>query len=148
MRSRGDLPTVYRALVDAPEAWQQPLAKYKTPNDYIVSTFRALALPVQGRQRGLACVRAARPAHVQPGLACRLAGSQRGLGWRVGADEAHRMGGCGGPARRHAQQRCAARAATARCHADARDTRTAIARAASGAQALTLLLTAPEFLRR
>ena len=29
-----------------------------------------------------------------------------------------------------------------------RDTRTAIARAASGAQALTLLLTAPEFLRR
>jgi uncharacterized protein (DUF1800 family) len=30
----------------------------------------------------------------------------------------------------------------------ATDTRTAITRAASGAQALTLLLTAPEFLRR
>ncbi len=30
--SRGDLPTVYRALLDAPQSWQQPLAKYKTPS--------------------------------------------------------------------------------------------------------------------
>src|SRR6266436_5472453 len=38
LSSDGHLPTVYRALIEAPEAWAQPLSKYKTPNDYIVST--------------------------------------------------------------------------------------------------------------
>src|SRR5579862_6409385 len=46
MASAGDLPTVYRALIDSHEAWAQPLAKYKTPSDYIVSGFRGLGLPV------------------------------------------------------------------------------------------------------
>ena len=32
-------------------AWAQPLSKYKTPSDYIVSTFRGLELPV-GDGRG------------------------------------------------------------------------------------------------
>src|SRR5205085_1386947 len=46
-RSGGDLPTVYRALIGSREAWVQPLAKYKTPSDYIISGFRGLTLPVQ-----------------------------------------------------------------------------------------------------
>ncbi len=41
LQSDGDLPTVYEALIDAPSAWEQPLQKYKTPNDYIISAFRA-----------------------------------------------------------------------------------------------------------
>src|SRR4029077_19923130 len=49
--SRGDLRTVYHALLTAPEAWAQPLSKYKTPSDFIVSTFRGLQLPV-GDGRG------------------------------------------------------------------------------------------------
>jgi uncharacterized protein (DUF1800 family) len=44
--SGGDLPAVYRALLNSPEAWEQPLSKYKTPSDYIVSAFRGLDLPV------------------------------------------------------------------------------------------------------
>src|SRR5580698_4664507 len=36
MHSGGDLPTVYRALLASPEAWTRPLAKYKTPTDYII----------------------------------------------------------------------------------------------------------------
>ena len=34
------------ALIEAREAWLQPLAKYKTPTDYVLSSFRGLALPV------------------------------------------------------------------------------------------------------
>jgi len=40
--SDGALPAVYAALVDSPEAWVEPLAKYKAPSDYLVSAWRAL----------------------------------------------------------------------------------------------------------
>src|SRR5690606_34651823 len=41
----GDLPAAYRALIDCAEAWREPLAKYKTPTDYILSAFRGLDVP-------------------------------------------------------------------------------------------------------
>jgi len=40
--SDGHLPTVYAALLDCPEAWTQPLAKLKSPIEYVVSCLRAL----------------------------------------------------------------------------------------------------------
>jgi uncharacterized protein (DUF1800 family) len=40
--SDGDLPTVYRALVDAPQAWTPVDAKFKTPWDWTVSSMRGL----------------------------------------------------------------------------------------------------------
>jgi uncharacterized protein (DUF1800 family) len=40
--SDGHLPTVHAALVDSPEAWRQPLAKLKSPIEYIVSCLRAV----------------------------------------------------------------------------------------------------------
>lgn len=40
--SGGDLPTVHRALLECPEAWQAPLAKLKSPVEYLVSCLRAL----------------------------------------------------------------------------------------------------------
>ena len=40
--SDGHLPSVYNALLDSPEAWQQPLAKLKSPIEYVVSCLRAL----------------------------------------------------------------------------------------------------------
>ncbi|MCP4329569.1 MAG: DUF1800 domain-containing protein [Alphaproteobacteria bacterium] len=36
----GDLGAMARGLIAAPEAWQQPLAKIKSPNDYVVSALR------------------------------------------------------------------------------------------------------------
>ncbi len=33
---------MYRELIRADESWREPLAKYKTPNDFVISTFRAL----------------------------------------------------------------------------------------------------------
>ena len=41
MDSRGDLPTMHAALVDASESWQLPHAKYKSPQDFVISAFRA-----------------------------------------------------------------------------------------------------------
>jgi len=38
----GSLPALYATLVEAPEAWAEPVAKYKTPSDYLLSTWRAL----------------------------------------------------------------------------------------------------------
>lgn len=39
--SGGELSVVYEALVTAPESWVEPFAKYKTPHDFVISTFRA-----------------------------------------------------------------------------------------------------------
>jgi len=41
-QSRGDLPTVYRALIASPEAWAPQPAKFKTPWEWMVSSLRAL----------------------------------------------------------------------------------------------------------
>ena len=41
-RSGGDLPTVYRALIDAPESWVAAPAKFKTPWEWLVSSMRAV----------------------------------------------------------------------------------------------------------
>jgi uncharacterized protein (DUF1800 family) len=41
--SGGDLKAVTLALIASPEAWAEPLAKYKTPQELVVSAFRALA---------------------------------------------------------------------------------------------------------
>jgi uncharacterized protein (DUF1800 family) len=40
--SDGHLPTVYAALLDCAEAWEPPLAKLKSPIEYVVSCLRAL----------------------------------------------------------------------------------------------------------
>jgi uncharacterized protein (DUF1800 family) len=40
--SGGDLPVVYAALVQAPEAWSEPLPKLKQPIEFIVSALRAV----------------------------------------------------------------------------------------------------------
>jgi uncharacterized protein (DUF1800 family) len=42
LRSDGDLGAVMRALVDSPEAWTTPYAKFKRPEEYLISTLRAV----------------------------------------------------------------------------------------------------------
>ena len=42
LESGGDLPRVYAALVDSPQAYVQPLQKFKTPQECLVSVARAL----------------------------------------------------------------------------------------------------------
>jgi uncharacterized protein (DUF1800 family) len=42
LKSGGDLPLVYAALIESPEGWQNDARKFKTPEDFVFSTLRAL----------------------------------------------------------------------------------------------------------
>ncbi len=44
----GNLAAVSEALVEQPEAWADPFAKVKTPNDFVVSALRATSFQGQG----------------------------------------------------------------------------------------------------
>ena len=41
LRSGGDLPSVYEALIGTADVWRRVFAKYKTPHDFVISTLRA-----------------------------------------------------------------------------------------------------------
>jgi len=41
-RNDGELVPMYRALIEASESWREPYAKFKTPNDFVLSAYRAL----------------------------------------------------------------------------------------------------------
>ena len=141
----GDLPTLYRVLVDAPECWTaQP--RFRTPWDWTLSTLRALDI------------------HPQPPAAAAMATQLGQPVWRPGspagyadasddwvapdlllrrAEMAARLAERAGPfvdARRLAPRLLPGGVGEA--------TATAIARADTPATALALLLVSPEFLRR
>lgn len=146
LRSGGDLPTVYRAIVASPEAWVDAPLKFKNPWEWSVSSFRALGL----RQ-------------VQPGPVVGLMNQLGQPVWKpgqpVGYDDI--AGSWAGPdavmRRVEAAERFASRAPETDARALAAQlfpaavtpsTAQAIARAESPAQALALLLVSPEMMRR
>jgi uncharacterized protein (DUF1800 family) len=48
--SRGDLPTVYRVLIDAPEVWNASAPKFRTPWDWSVAALRGVGTKqIQGQ---------------------------------------------------------------------------------------------------
>lgn len=149
LKSGGDLPTVYRALIDAPEAWQPKQAKFKSPWDWVLSSLRALNI------RDL------------PGKDRQVVGMFAQLGqpiWRPGspagyADTTENWAGGAALMRRvEIADRLAGQSAN---RVDARTlaplvlpeqlsktTRESISRAESPSQGLALMLLSPEFLRR
>ncbi len=145
--SRAHLPTVYAALIDAPESWAQPLAKFKTPADYVYSSYRALGIPIRDGRRALQPFEALGQRSLMPGspagwpdTSADWDGSSALLKRIAWADiVAQRMGNSLN-ARDLAPRLLGATLSN--------DTSTAIARAESGTQALTLLLASPEFMRR
>jgi uncharacterized protein (DUF1800 family) len=145
--SAGDLPTVYRALVGAREAWAQPLAKYKTPADYIVSSFRGLTLPVEPGRAPLAPFELLGQRTWQPGSPAGW--PDRSADWDGASALMKRIEWADAVGARLGSRRDAAALAAELLGANLSEpTRQALARAASGAQAVTLLLAAPEFMRR
>ena len=145
--TRGHLPAVYAALAESPEAWEQPRAKFKTPADYIYSSFRALAIPLREKRRSLQAFETLGQRNLMPGspagwpdTSADWDGSSALLKRIAWADlVAQRMGDA-----RNARELGAQLLGATLTD----DTAKAIARAESGAQALTLLLTCPEFMRR
>jgi uncharacterized protein (DUF1800 family) len=145
--SDGDLPRVHRALIDLPQAWEQPLTKFKTPHDFVISAFRMLDLtPPQGQQM-LGAFQSLGQRPYTPGSPA---------GW---PDKADQWDGPDALLKRiewatTLGERVGSRVNAAEAGAAAlgevmsERTRVAIARAASAAQAVTLLLASPEFQRR
>ena len=146
--SRGDLPAVYAALIDAPEAWAQPLAKFKSPWDWSVSALRGLGVrQLPGKQPAIRLFTQLGQPVWRPGspagwddVAASWTGAQALMN-RVELAErfASRVG-----------DRLDARALGAAILPGTlgQATGTAIARADSPGQGLALLLVSPEFLRR
>ena len=126
----------------------QPLAKYKTPCDYIISAYRGLGLPVEAGHGPLAPFELLGQRTWQPGSPAGW--PDRSADWDGASALMKRIEWADAVGRR------VSAAAAMRCElapqllgANLSDaTRTAVAHAASAAQAVTLLLAAPEFMRR
>ena len=146
-RSGGHLPTVYRALIDAREPWAQPLTKYKTPSDYIVSSYRGLSLPVDAAHAPLAPFEVLGQRTWQPGSPAGW--PDRSADWDGASALMKRIQWADAVGARLGSQRDAVQLAPELLGANLSEaTRAAVGHAASAAQSLTLLLAAPEFMRR
>jgi uncharacterized protein (DUF1800 family) len=147
LRSGGDLPTVYRALVEAPECWVAQPVKFKSPWEWTISALRGL-----GAQQ--------LPPMAMNGLMTQLGQPVWKPGSPAGWDDV--AGSWAGPdavmRRVEAAERLAqrtrdtvdARQRAAELFPDALSESTAqsIARAESPGQGVALMLVAPEFMRR
>jgi uncharacterized protein (DUF1800 family) len=147
LKSGGDLPTVYRALIDSPEAWNAASTKFRSPWDWTVASLRALGT---SKLEPLAAVSLLKELGQPVWMPPSPSGWDDNTASWAGPDALFR--------RVEAAQRMATRAGDA---ADARRlaptllgarlsdrTRTAIARAESPTTGLALLLASPEMLRR
>ncbi len=144
----GDLTALYNTLIDAPEAWDSAAAKLKTPEEFVLSSARVLRvgdrLASRAADAGLAALgqrphSATSPAGWSDNAADWLGPEavwQR-VEWAV--QVADRLGNS-------VDARALAQASLGPMLSET--TRFQIDRAADGAQALTLLLMAPEFQRR
>jgi uncharacterized protein (DUF1800 family) len=145
--SGGDLTAVYAALVDTSEAWSDTAGKYKTPQDYLISIGRGLDLPPATEPRLLQAFELLGQRPFAPGSPAGW--PDRSSDWdgasalmkRIELSDAlaQKLGD-----RRDANQLAPQMLGATLTAATARS----IARAASPAQGLALLLTAPEFMRR
>jgi uncharacterized protein (DUF1800 family) len=145
--SKAHLPTVYEALVESPEAWEQPLAKFKTPSDYIYSSYRALGIPLREKRRALQPFEALGQRSLMPGSPAGWPDS--GADWDGSSALLKRIAWADAVAQRLGDKRNARDLAPDLLGATlSGETAKAIARAESGAQALTLLMASPEFMRR
>jgi uncharacterized protein (DUF1800 family) len=145
--SKAHLPTIYEVLVESTEAWEQPLSKFKTPSDYIYSSYRALGIPLREKRRALQPFEALGQRNLMPGSPAGWPDSS--ADWDGSSALLKRIAWADAVAQRLGDARNARELAPEWLGATLTgDTAKAITRAESGAQALTLLMTSPEFMRR
>jgi uncharacterized protein (DUF1800 family) len=145
--SGGDLSVVYEALLAADETWQSIHGKYKSPHDFVLSTFRAFDHVPDNRRFVVGALDLMGQPPFRPGSP---------QGW---PDTAEQWGGADALYKRIEWSNTVARrvgsrvnplplgeAALGPAFSDA--TRKAVARAESFSQGVTLLLASPDFQRR
>jgi uncharacterized protein (DUF1800 family) len=147
LKAGGDLRALYRALIESPESWSMPLAKFKTPWEHVLSSLRAVGATTVESEKII-------PLFQQLGQAVFHAPSP--AGW---ADMTENWAAPDALFKR--VEYVTSLASQAGGALDARalgarllpgtlgaSTTQAIARAETAPQALALLLASPEFLRR
>jgi uncharacterized protein (DUF1800 family) len=145
--SDGHLPTVHRAVIEFAPAWKSQTVKFKTPHDFVTSTFRLLGETPRQSNQVISQFDLLGQRPYTPGSPA---------GW---PDTANQWDGSDALMKRiewstSVGQRLGSRvvplelAQTALGETLGDHSRTAIARSSSAAQALTLLLMSPEFQRR
>ena len=145
--SDGHLPSLYAALVSWEGAWSPGASKFKTPQDFAYSSLRALEVVPQQPKALLAPFELLGQRHYNPGSPAGW--PDRAQDWD-GADALmKRIEWSVALADRVGESHSAVQVADASLGPLASEhTRGALARAASGSQALALLLMSPEFQRR
>ena len=145
--SGGDLPTVHAALIHADEPWLAATAKYKSPQDFVISAFRAFDRVPDDTRFVIGALDLMGQTPYRPGSPA---------GWPDTADE---WGGADALYKRIEWSNAVARYAGSGVDpvalgeavlgpALSDHTRAAIARAESATQGVTLLLASPNFQRR
>lgn len=143
----GDLPALYRALIDDPMSWQKSPGKFKSAADYIHSTFRALALPVREERRALAPFELLGQRNFQPGSPAGW--PDRSADWDGPSALLKRIEWATAVGQRVGMQANAMDVLTNSLGDAISDhTREAVGRAQDRSQALTLALASPEFMHR
>ena len=148
LASHGDLGRVALALADAPEAWAGPARKLKTPYEFLVSSWRATgASPARPAQEVV------QPLTVlgQPPFGARQPNgfSDQAVDWAAPDAVVKRLVWAQGFAAAHAPSQTPVEVGEAALGARLTPaTRTALARAETRAEGVTLLLMSPEFQRR
>ncbi len=147
LESDGDLPSVHAALVTDEESWENTFGKYKSPQDFVISAFRAFGREPDNGRLVVGALDLMGQTPYRPGSPA---------GW---PDTAAAWGGADALYKRIEWSNTVARLAGGRVNpldlADSvlgpalgRHTRTAISRAESFDQGITLFLVSPEFQRR
>lgn len=146
-KSGGDLPQVYAALIDAPEAWDADMRKFKTPEDFVFSTLRAFDVAPRAPEEVVRSFELLGQRQYTPGSPAGWADTAKN--WDGSDALMHRVLWASRVAERFEKGANPVDLAAASLGAYVRaETLTALRRAASASQALALLLMSPEFQRR
>jgi uncharacterized protein (DUF1800 family) len=146
-KSDGDLPHVYAALIEAPEAWDAEMRKFKTPEDFVFSTLRSLNVSPRQPEEIVRSFDLLGQRQYVPGSPAGWPDTSKS--WDGSDALMHRVLWASRAASRYERGVDPVELAASSLGAYARtETLTALRRASSSSQALALLLMSPEFQRR
>jgi len=147
LKSGGDLPSVYAALIESPEAWNADARKFKTPQDFVFSALRALNVSPNQPEEVIRTFDLLGQRQYTPGSPAGWPDTSKS--WDGSDALMHRVLWASRVGAKYENGVEPADLATASLGAYARpETLTALRRASSSGQAVALLLMSPEFQRR
>ena len=147
LRSGGDLQQVYAALIESPESWDANPRKFKTPEDFVFSTLRALNVSPSGPEEVIRSFDLLGQRQYTPGSPAGWPDTSKS--WDGSDALMHRVLWASRVGAKYESGVEPRELAAASLGAYARpETLTALRRAATSGQAVALLLMSPEFQRR